>query len=381
MIRRGVLRLSVVAGLAVVLAAAALAWPKPARTVDEVIRVFLREEGIPGAVVAIGHAGHAPAIRAYGVADIEQNRPLSAEHRFRIASLSKPLTAAAVLHLAGVGKLSLTDRLVDLLPVAAEADDRRYQRIEVRHLLQHTAGWDRALSFEPVLDLEDSLRILEIDAPETCRPIVLEMLNRPLEFDPGERYAYSNLGYCWLAWIIEAVSGRPYEAFVREEILAPIDATRMQIGESGISGERRVRFYVTDLSVPTGLTSYFGPAHALSVLGAAGGWTATAAEYYRFVSQPLKPETSIKPTGLPTRPNYYGLGWRVWPGPEGLTFTHFGAMPGVFSLAVRTSNNTVVVAFFNRRPANDWAAFDHLRKALPKAVLEASGQAFRDSGN
>lgn len=371
MIRPGMFRLSVLAGLAVVLAMAAAAWPRPARTVDAVIQTFLHDESIPGAVVAIGHAGQAPEIRAYGLAELEGHKSVNAEHRFRIASLSKPLTAAAILNLVDARKLSLNDRLVDLLPIAAENKDRRYGRIEVRHLLQHTAGWDRETSFEPMVDLTDSVRILEIDEPETCRPIALAMLARTLEFDPGARYAYSNLGYCWLEWIIEAVSGRPYENFVREEILAPVGATGMRIGESGIGAAQLVHYYVAEPNAPKGLASYSASVHALTVLGAAGGWTATVGEYYRFVAPPLKPETSLRPNGLPTHPDYYGLGWRVWPGPEGLTFTHFGAMPGVFSLAIKTHDGIVIVALFNRRPADDWAAFHHLRVALPEVVRAA----------
>lgn len=371
MIRPGMFRLSVLAGLAVVLAVAAAAWPRPARTVDAVVQTFLHDESIPGAVVAIGHTGQAPEIRAYGLAELEGHKSVNAGHRFRIASLSKPLTAAAILNLVDARKLSLNDRLVDLLPIAAENKDRRYGRIEVRHLLQHTAGWDRETSFEPMVDLTDSVRILEIDEPETCRPIALAMLARPLEFDPGARYAYSNLGYCWLEWIIEAVSGRPYENFVREEILAPVGATGMRIGESGIGAAQLVHYYVAEPNAPKGLASYSAPVHALTVLGAAGGWTATVGEYYRFVAPPLKPETSLRPNGLPTHPDYYGLGWRVWPGPEGLTFTHFGAMPGVFSLAIKTHDGIVIVALFNRRPADEWAAFHHLRVALPEVVRAA----------
>ena len=92
------------------------------------------------------------------------------------------------------------------------------------------------------------------------------------------------------------------------------------------------------------------------VVGPAGGWVSDAGTYFAFASREIPEAVTGKPAYAQDG-NYYGLGWRVWPLADGDTLTHFGSMPGAFSLVVRRADGFVVVALFNGRPAEDDAAF------------------------
>ena len=88
-------------------------------------------------------------------------------------------------------------------------------------------------------------KAMGVPSPATCTDIIRWMLNRPLDFAPGQRYAYSNFGYCILGRIIEKVSGQPYETYLQQKILAPLGIGRMSIGSSLLSGRKpnEVKYY------------------------------------------------------------------------------------------------------------------------------------------
>src|SRR5262249_38714238 len=153
--------------------------------------------------------------------------PVRPRSLFRIASVSKPITSAAVLQLVEQGKLGLDDRVVDLLDVRHNGDpiapaDPRLKRVTIRHLLQHRGGWDRDKSFDPMFRSVRIAREFGTRPPAGPELIIASMWKRPLDFDPGARSCYSNFGYCVLGRVIEKVSGISYEAYVREHILAPL---------------------------------------------------------------------------------------------------------------------------------------------------------------
>lgn len=348
-----------------------------APSTDSIIEDFLERENIPGAALAIASQGNLVSLRSYGVADIDMPAPVTRDHRFRIASLSKPITAAAVLSLVERGDLRLEDRLADLLPQFDYSADAGLQEITVRHLLQHTAGWDRKQTFDPFFDLEASKRTLGLESANDCLPIAAAMLARPLQHRPGEHYVYSNLGYCFLALIIEQVAGQSYDVFTHDTVLRPHGIAHMQIGEEGTDSSLIVRHHLRlagQLVAPGNPLAYLVSPDNLRVLGAAGGWTASIEELIRFFAQPVRPMTAIEPEYAWEGDNYYGLGWRVWPGPDGPDYTHFGAMPDAYSLAVKTHDGLTIVVLFNARPADDWQALDHLYEELTAAARREFGE-------
>jgi len=124
-----------------------LVMPKLA-AYDDPMTAFLREHDPPGAALAVTYLGRLVYARGFGHADLEEREPVRPASLFRIASLSKPVTAAAVMHLVEQGKLRLDDRVFPILNLPPQLGrrsrfDPRWHDITVRHCLQHTAGWDR----------------------------------------------------------------------------------------------------------------------------------------------------------------------------------------------------------------------------------------------
>lgn len=162
-------------------------------------------------VVLIARDGRPILEKGYGFADREQEVPNSPETKFQIASVTKQFTAAAILHLAQQGKLDLQDPLAKHLP-AYPADPG--DRITIHHLLSHTSGIPNYLA-----DPEIWARIAtEIPIPE----LVATFSHRPLDFEPGTAFAYSNSGYVLLGLIIEATSGQSYEEYLRNAVFQPL---------------------------------------------------------------------------------------------------------------------------------------------------------------
>ncbi len=199
-------------------------------SIDEFMLAFLREHEVPGASVAIAKDNRLVYARGFGEADKQLGLAVQPNMRFRIASISKPITAVAILRLIELGLLRLDDNPFAVLKIALPADaDPRLRKITVRHLLHHTAGWDRALSFDPMFRPIIIAKALNVPAPAKPNDVIKYMLNQPLDFDPGVRYAYSNFGYCILGRLIEKASGQDYENFVRKEILTPLGMKDTQL--------------------------------------------------------------------------------------------------------------------------------------------------------
>jgi CubicO group peptidase (beta-lactamase class C family) len=147
---------------------------------------------LPGAVVVVLKDGAVVHSKAYGLANLETGLPNSTRTRFRLGSVSKTFTALLVLQLVEQGRLHLEDPLEKYLPGILGGD-----AMTIHHLLSHTAGMPDFMSFEDAAKL-------------------------PREYAPGERLNYSNLGYSALGRVVEKVTGKTYEAQLREAILDPL---------------------------------------------------------------------------------------------------------------------------------------------------------------
>ena len=128
-----------------------------------------------------------------------------------------------------------------------EVADPRIYDITVRQLLQHSGGWDRDKSkgYDPLNVFNWDEENPDVPRPVTPEEIIRTKLRESLDFEPGTQFAYSNFGYYTLGRVIEAVTGLPYEEYVRSEILEPIGITRMSIGEASAESREagEVRYY------------------------------------------------------------------------------------------------------------------------------------------
>ena len=151
--------------------------------------------------------------KGYGFADLEWNAPNSPTTKFRLGSITKQFTAASVLLLEERGKLNVNDPVKKYLPDAPAAWDK----MTIFHVLTHTAGIPNFTSFPDYRKLEPFAT--------TPEQLVLRFRDKPLEFEPGTKWNYSNSGYVLLGYLIEKISGETYEEFVRKNIFAPLNMT------------------------------------------------------------------------------------------------------------------------------------------------------------
>jgi N-acyl-D-amino-acid deacylase len=341
---------------------------------DRLMLSFLRDHDVPGGALAIARHGRIVYARGFGYADVAKRLPVEPDSLFRIASLSKPITAAAIMQLQERGKLRLDDRaceLLDLIP-----SDPRLAAVTVQQLLQHTAGFDRAISFDPMFKSVEIAKATKTAPPAGPEQIIAYMVQRKLDFDPGTRYCYSNFGYCMLGRIIERVSGQSYEQYVREQVLRPLGINRMRIGHTRESerAEGEVRYYPRDPKPGPSVFADGAPISAaygdfyLEAMEAHGGWIASAPEIVRFASAlddtkhcpilkassiaEMFREPSVRPLDAAGKPKtfYYACGWNVRPpatSERKLTTWHTGLLDGAATLLVRRNDGLAWAVLFN----------------------------------
>jgi CubicO group peptidase (beta-lactamase class C family) len=394
--------LSLFAPTALFRAAEGKAAPVPLASFDQEMEDFMAARKVPGGALAVVKEGRLVHAKGYGWADRENKAPAKPDTRFRIASLSKPITATAVLKLVEAKKLSLDAKAFEaagLLPAAREPSlaDARLQDITVRQLLQHTAGWDSAKSGDPMFRWGAVAREFRVREDPNPGDIIRYMLKRTLDFDPGSRYAYSNFGYCVLGRVIEAISGQHYEAFVQNQLLKPLGIKRMRIGATLVATEGEAHYYTADEAKVRGVFPHLTEpvpmpygGFSLEVMDAHGGWLASAVDLARWAAafespslRPLKPETFqtlAAPPPAPVarnkegavEPAYYGCGWMVRPiGRQGrANFWHTGSLPGTCSLLVRRWDGLSWVALFNQRSEDRKLSDMEIDPALHRAAAK-----------
>ena len=300
--------------------------------------------------------------RGFGYADLATQQQVEPDSLFRIASISKPITAVAVLQLVEREKLGLDDKVFEILddePAIAAAGDQcdvRLQDITIRHLLQHRGGWDRDESFDAMFQSVRFAEQIGVPPPADQETVIRAMFTQRLDFDPGQRYAYSNFGYCLLGRVIEETSGQDYEAYVQENVLAPLGITSMRLGATRRPErcEGEVCYYHPDHGssvfaddLGERVPSAYG-AWNLEAMDSHGGWLASAIDLARFGSAfddpkacPILSAESIelmyaRPEGLAghdsegkPQAKYYSLGWSNRVIDDGkVNHGHGGSLPG-----------------------------------------------------
>ena len=292
--------------LAAGVAAVAPAPPLPATgkenpdlaSFDELMCSFMTERHVPGGALAVTRGGRLVYARGFGFADAQKKEPVLPTSLFRIASLSKPITAVAVMQLAEHGKVKLDEPMLWQLPPdtrPASLGDPRLEKITVRQLLRHTGGWDRAKDgYDPMFRSVEIAKAEKFAPPAKAEDIIRFMLRRKLDFDPGARSAYSNFGYCVLGRIIEQAAQQSYQEYVLEHVLAPLGIREMRLGHS--LPERRAPGEVEyfDRKGKTGAAVVGQPlgrlvplpygTFYLEAMDAHGGWLASAIDVVRFVT-------------------------------------------------------------------------------------------------
>ncbi len=288
---------------------------------DKIIVEALDQSSATAAAFAIAKDGRLVYARGFGRTAGSQGKRVEPTTLFRIASVSKAFTVAAVCALVEAGKLKLDDPILDKLAIKPPPSiDPKWSKITVTHLVAHRGGFDRQKSGDPMFRTVEIARELEVAPPARPEQIVRYMLNQPLDFEPGSRYCYSNFGYCLLGRVIEKVSGQSYERYVQEAVLKPLGIARMRIGRTQTPFPNEVRYHENDpATAPNVFTGYRGPpvptpygAWCLESMDAHGGWIASAVDLARFgaaLDLPEKfPVVAGKTFKLAFFPEYFHFG-------------------------------------------------------------------------
>ena len=180
--------------------------------IDDYVKAQMQEKHIPGAAIAVIKNGRVVKMQGYGLANVELNVPVTKDTVFEIGSVSKQMTAAAIMLLVEDGKINLDEKISKYLPNTPDA----WKNVSVRNLLTHTSG---IKSYTGLSGFALSERMTRDDFIKKLAP-------EPLDFPTGERYTYSNSGYSLLGYIIESASGKNYWTFMRERIFAPLGMTK-----------------------------------------------------------------------------------------------------------------------------------------------------------
>ncbi len=341
---------------------------------DDYGRAVMEMTGVTGFSFAIARNGELVYAGAWGKAD--QNTAMTTSHRMRIASVSKPITSAAIMTLVQNGQLLLDTGVFGpdgvlgttygTQPYGSGIED-----ITVIHLLQHTAGgWSNAAP-DPMYERTD----LDADGLVSW---VLD--NVPLVNTPGTTFSYSNFGYCVLGRIIEHVSGQAYEDYVRTALLDPCGISSMQIAGDTLAERATNEVTYDDSLAPAN----YGKAYEIPVsrMDSHGGWIATPVDLLRFVVRvddfPTPPDVlgpdAIDAMSNPSAANPidgdpgYGMGWWV----NGIgNWWHDGALAGTEAFLVRGNDGICWAALANSNGINfdriGWEMIDRVR-AWPDGV-------------
>jgi CubicO group peptidase (beta-lactamase class C family) len=177
--------------------------------IDKLAEETLTKTGVPSASIAVVKDGQVVYVKAYGDARLEPQTPAVSEMRYSIGSISKQFTAAAILLLQEQGKLSLDDKVSKFIP-----DLTRANEVTIRQLLSHTSGYQDYWPQDYVMPM-----MLE---PVTAQKILDLWARKPLDFDPGTKWQYSNTNYVIAGLIIEKASGMTLLKFLSERVFVPL---------------------------------------------------------------------------------------------------------------------------------------------------------------
>jgi len=346
---------------------------------DELVRTIMDRHGIPGGSLAIAKDGKLIYVKGFGWADLAAAIKVNPQTMFSLASLSKPITALAILLLIEQGKLSLDDLPFDIVRIPAPPGarvDPRLRTITVRQMLNHTGGWDRKVKGDPINWSPQISRALGVPLPVSEEQFISFMRAIPLDFAPGTKMEYSNVGYIVLGQVVEKVSGQLYEDFIAENIFKPAGIRHAFINK----GQLQYRPGESKSYMP-GSGAQMPPMN-LPMVKAAGGWRVSAVDMVRFLTaldgsrgKPLlKEQTYQQMLALPPpplKPNskgvYNGLGWpSVKMFGKNISYAHEGQFPGA-----RT--------FMKHSPKGlDWALLFNVSMDLDQIDYSAVSQVVRD---
>ena len=302
---------------------------EPPNSIDgafRLVREAVEKKEVPGAIALVARDGRILRHAAFGTRDIENGLPFTTNTLCWIASITKPVTAAAAMTLVDAGKLGLDDPVEKYLPEFREQTDTNgaHHVITIRQLMSHTSGLvpnppTRRSGWPLGGPLDDFW--LQKNLPEIVRSIARSQLR----FKPGSKFEYSNSAFFVLGRVIEVVSGKPYVVYVRERILEPLKMADTHYAPPATQPERVAKIYAQRDGKRETIFQ-FNPAIKISNAAPDGGLFSYPAQLVPFLQMFLDNDGRVLSRAavkemLREQPHGWGLGWSLL---EGI-FMHEGS--------------------------------------------------------
>ena len=377
-------------------------------SIDSILNIFLKRNKIKGASVAISKDGRLVYAKGFGWADERNSVEVEPKHVFRIASVSKLITAVTVMKLVEEGRLGLDDKVFGSEGILNDSiylnyKDKRIEDITILNLLNHTAGWNTRNS-DPLFQSLSIARKMNVSPPAGIETIIEYTLQKRLNYYPGTRYSYSNFGYAVLGEVIEKVTGMDYYEYVQFAILDPLGIYDMHIGRNFFKDklDNEVCYYV--IGKDNRCYAFDGSGELMSevyggnnieLLSAAGGWVASAPELMKFMVAvdgfPGKPDIiSDESIRLMTNSNKRTRKLIGWRGTDGYgTWWRTGTLAGTSALVMRYKNGINWIILMNTstkrkskihneisktmfsaiRSVKEWPSYDHFNSSTPDTKI------------
>ncbi len=306
----------------------------PAR-MDQIVKSYFDKQQFMGSVL-VAREGKVLFRKSYGFANMEWQTPFTDDTKFRLGSVTKQFTAAGILLLEERGKLSVQDPVKKYLPDAPAAWDK----ITIHHVLTHTSGIPNFTSF-PDYGPTKTL-------PSPAEKTVKRFWDKPLDFEPGSKWSYSNSGYVLLSYLIEKVSGMSYADFVAENIFKPLG-----LGDTGYDSFTRIIPHRASGYAPRGKAMLNAEYVDMTIPSGAGALYSTTGDLQKWIegllAGKLLSPASVEKMTTPFKDNYaYGLDVRTANGHKQIS--HGGGIEGFNTFILHEADTrvtTVVLANLN----------------------------------
>lgn len=296
---------------------------------EALMKAYVEQHKFSGAVL-VARGGKVEFQQAYGLANRDWNVPNTLTTKFRIGSVTKPMTAVAILQLEEQGKLKTSDAACQYLPACPEA----WRPVTIQQLLNHTSG------IPGFTERAEYGRLKHL--PSRYEEQTKAVWDLPLKFQPGEKFDYSNTGYVMLGQVIEKVAGKPFEVYLREAIFAPAGMNQTLVDRNEAVVAQRARGYRTN-----GGMVQVAEHIDMRIPGAAGAVISTVEDLYRF-HQALNGDKLLtaasKEKLFTVAHNEYASGWIVQKRNGKTIQGHSGGIDGFAAQLLRIPEDDVFVA-------------------------------------
>ncbi len=329
------------------------------RSVDSMARAMLASGPVAGMSILVRRGSHTIVDKGYGLADVENGVAATPQSVYRIGSITKQFTAAAVMQLAEQGKLSLDDDITKYLPTLPVQG----RHVLIRQLLNHTSGIKSYTGLGPRW-----FRLLPLElSPDS---IVGLVAHEPFDFEPGTNWRYDNTGYVILGMLIEKASGQKYADYLRDHVTGPLGlSATVYCDERPIIPHRATGYEVESGKLvndtPIHMSQPFAAGALCSTTGDLASWSRALAGG-RVVSAASYARMSTPDTLTTGRRLAYGFGLGAGELEGHHVVSHGGGIPGFVSMLATypADSLTVVVLVTTEGPAADLLAGRIARRAL-----------------